>query len=141
MKYAIGDFVRVKDFSELASKYPIDGEGNIIICDYVFDREMKVYCGEVHTISDIWGDIYKLKGFDEWAFGEEVLELPEERHLREETLQRLKTEIKVLKNENRELRDKLNEKIKAEPIKDEIQDDISEDIKPKKRAYNRKGKA
>lgn len=77
MKYGIGQKVRVKDFSELVKEFGVEPNGNIIIGNYYFDRQMKVYCGEEYRIKNTYADgTYELDLQDggEWFFSEEMLE-------------------------------------------------------------------
>ena len=77
MKYGVGQKVRVKDFSELVKEFGVEPNGNIIIGNYYFDRQMKVYCGEEYRIKNTYADgTYELDLQDggEWFFSEEMLE-------------------------------------------------------------------
>ena len=77
MKYGIGQKVRVKDFSELVKEFGVEPNGNVLIGNYYFDRQMKVYCGEEYRIKNTYADgTYGLDLQDggDWVFSEEMLE-------------------------------------------------------------------
>lgn len=77
MKYGIGQKVKVKDFSELVKEFGVESNGNIIIGNYYFVRQMKVYCGEEYRIKNTYADgTYELdlQDGEEWFFSEEMLE-------------------------------------------------------------------
>lgn len=78
MKFGIGQLVRVKYFKDLAKEHKVDSEGNITIGSCIFLREMKVYCGEVYKVKQVFGDEYELLLNDggEYYFVKDMLELP-----------------------------------------------------------------
>lgn len=78
MKFGIGQLVRVKYFKDLEKEHEVDSEGNIAIGSCIFLREMKVYCGEVYKVKQVFGDEYELllKDGGEYYFVKEMLELP-----------------------------------------------------------------
>lgn len=78
MKFGIGQLVRVKYFKDLVKEHEIDSEGNITIGSCIFLREMKVYCGEVYKVKQVFGDEYELLLNDggEYYFVKDMLELP-----------------------------------------------------------------
>lgn len=112
--FGIGQKVRVKDFSELAGKYGIT-DGGIVIGDYMFEKAMKVYCGEEYRVLSHFEDnTYELDTNDNenWVFHEEVLELPNykkvENNLKQENIL-LKAELEKANNRIKEL-EEYNEK-------------------------------
>ena len=84
MKFGVGQLVRVKDFGELARKYQVEN-GGVIIGDYFFEREMKIYCGETFRVKSCFDGVYELFTEDDsmWVFAGEVLELPTEKTIYE----------------------------------------------------------
>ena len=84
MKFGVGQLVRVKDFGELAHKYVVEN-GGVIIGDYFFEREMKIYCGETFRVKSCFDGVYELFTEDDsmWVFAGEVLELPTEKTIYE----------------------------------------------------------
>lgn len=119
MKFAIGDKVRVKDFSELAKKFPIYKGGIKIGNDYLFERAMKVYCGEIYIISDSVGDLYELgtADYENWAFHQEVLEKADiTAGLLSDELSNAKIKIQALEEEVKQLKSKQEEKAEKEEI-------------------------
>ena len=78
MRFGIGQLVRVKYFKDLAKEHEVDVEGNITIGSCIFLREMKVYCGEVYKIKQVFGDEYELLLKDNglYYFHKDMLELP-----------------------------------------------------------------
>lgn len=135
MKYGVGQKVRIKDFSELADKYGISN-GGVVIGDYFFEREQKVYCGEEYRVHNCFNDrTYELATGDTegWLFHEEVLELPNAKvkEIDDKDLKELHNIIQQLKKENEQLKMQLQEK---EPIIDDIKDDINKS----KRTYKKK---
>ena len=78
MKYGIGQLVRVKYFKDLVKEHEVDSEGNITIGSCIFLREMKVYCGEVYKVKQVFGDEYELLLKDNglYYFHKDMLELP-----------------------------------------------------------------
>ena len=60
MKFGIGQLVRVKYFKDLVKENEVDCEGNITIGSCIFLREMKVCCGEVYKVKQVFGDEYEL---------------------------------------------------------------------------------
>lgn len=78
MKFGIGQLVRVKYFKDLAKEHEVDSEGNITIGSCIFLREMKVYCGEVYKVKQVFGDEYELLLKDNglYYFHKDMLELP-----------------------------------------------------------------
>lgn len=122
MKFGVGQLVRVKDFGELASKYVVC-DGGIVIGDYFFEREMKIYCGETFRVKSCFGNLYELYTEDDgmWVFAGETLELPN-------TPNELEVKVKELESENAKL------KVEIEYLKN-----CKEEEKPK-RQYTRKVK-
>lgn len=78
MRFGIGQLVRVKYFKDLIKEHEVDSEGNITIGSCIFLREMKVYCGEVYKVKQVFGDEYELLLKDNglYYFHKEMLELP-----------------------------------------------------------------
>ena len=78
MKFGIGQLVRVKYFKDLVKEHEVDSEGNITIGSCIFLREMKVYCGEVYKVKQVFGDEYELLLKDNglYYFHKDMLELP-----------------------------------------------------------------
>lgn len=78
MKYGIGQLVRVKYFKDLVKDNKVDSNGDITIGSCIFLREMKVYCGEVYKIKNVFGDEYELllKDGGQYYFTSDMLELP-----------------------------------------------------------------
>ena len=78
MKFGIGQLVRVKYFKDLEKQHDVDIEGNITIGSCIFLREMKVYCGEVYKVKQVFGDEYELilKDNGLYYFHKDMLELP-----------------------------------------------------------------
>lgn len=78
MKFNLGQEVRVKYFKDLAKENEVDSNGNITIGSCIFLREMKVYCGEVYKVKQVFGDEYELLLNDEgeYYFHKDMLELP-----------------------------------------------------------------
>ena len=78
MRFGIGQLVRVKYFKDLVKEHEVDSEGNITIGSCIFLREMKVYCGEVYKVKQVFGDEYELllKDGGEYYFTKDMLELP-----------------------------------------------------------------
>ena len=80
MKYGIGQLVRVKYFKDLEKEHEVDSEGNITIDGCIFLREMKVYCGELYKVQQIFGNEYELLLKDGnsklYFFHKDMLELP-----------------------------------------------------------------
>lgn len=105
MKFGVGQLVRVKDFGELASKYVVC-DGGIVIGDYFFEREMKIYCGETFRVKSCFDGVYELFTEDDsmWVFAGEVLELPTEKTIYEK-YEELEKEI-ALKSQKVEVEEK-----------------------------------
>lgn len=122
MKFGVGQLVRVKDFGELANKYVVEN-GGVIIGDYFFEREMKIYCGETFRVKSCFDGLYELYTDDDsmWVFAAETLELPN-------TPNELEVKVKELESENAKL------KVEIEYLKN-----CKEEEKPK-RQYTRKVK-
>ena len=80
MKFGIGQLVRVKYFKDLVKENEVDSEGNITIDGCIFLREMKVYCGELYKVKQIFGNEYELLLKDGnsklYFFHKDMLELP-----------------------------------------------------------------
>jgi hypothetical protein len=78
MRFGIGQLVRIKYFKDLEKEHEIDSEGNITIGSCIFLREMKVYCGEVYKVKQVFGDEYELLLKDNRLcyFHKDMLELP-----------------------------------------------------------------
>lgn len=77
MKYAIGDKVKIKDFSQLVKEYGTTPTGDVLIKDFYYKKDMKVYCGETHTVTDYYGgdlDVYELDTDRPCFFVAEALE-------------------------------------------------------------------
>ena len=83
MRFEIEDRVVVRPFEEMADEYGVDEAGHIFggTMPYIFNKKMKIYCGEAGTIkgfsgSDVIIDFDKpsLNG-SHWAFCKEMLEL------------------------------------------------------------------
>ena len=93
MRFGIGQLVRVKYFKDLAKEHEVDSEGNITIGSCIFLREMKVYCGEVYKVKQVFGDEYELLLKDNglYYFHKDMLELPN------------KSEIDTTSHENTEV--------------------------------------
>lgn len=102
MKFGVGQKVRVKDFCEMAHKYVVEN-GGIIIGDYFFEREMKVYCGETFRVKSCFDEVYELYTEDDgmWVFAEETLESPNDKSLYEK-YEELEKELAALKAEKEE---------------------------------------
>lgn len=105
MKFGVGQLVRVKDFGELARKYQVEN-GGVIIGDYFFEREMKIYCGETFRVKSCFDGVYELFTEDDsmWVFAGEVLELPTEKTIYEK-YEEFEKEV-ALKSQNIELEEK-----------------------------------
>ena len=105
MKFGVGQLVRVKDFGELASKYVVEN-GGVIIGDYFFEREMKIYCGETFRVKSCFDGLYELYTDDDsmWVFAGEVLELPTEKTIYEK-YEELEKEV-ALKSQKVEVEEK-----------------------------------
>lgn len=108
MKYGIGQLVRVKYFKDLVKDNEVQPNGDIVIGTCIFLREMKVYCGEVYKVKQVFGDEYELLLKDNglYYFHKDMLELPN------------KPEIDTTSHE--------------------IEEDIQEDTAKPKRQYTRK---
>lgn len=105
MKFGVGQLVRVKDFGELARKYQVEN-GGVIIGDYFFEREMKIYCGETFRVKSCFDGLYELYTDDDsmWVFAGETLELPTEKTIYEKC-EELEKEI-ALKSQKVEVEEK-----------------------------------
>ena len=106
MKFGVGQLVRVKDFGELAHKYVVC-DGGIVIGDYFFEREMKIYCGETFRVKSCFGNLYELYTEDDgmWVFAGETLELPSEKTIYEK-YDELQNEVVALKTDKVEVEEK-----------------------------------
>lgn len=106
MKFGVGQLVRVKDFGELAHKYVVENCG-VIIGDYFFEREMKIYCGETFRVKSCFDGVYELFTEDDsmWVFAGEVLELPTEKTIYEK-YEELQNEVDALKTDKVEVEEK-----------------------------------
>lgn len=78
MKYGIGQLVRVKYFKDLVKDNEVQSNGDIVIGTCIFLREMKVYCGEMYKVKQVFGDEYELLLKDNglYYFHKDMLELP-----------------------------------------------------------------
>ena len=105
MKFGVGQLVRVKDFGELARKYQVEN-GGVIIGDYFFEREMKIYCGETFRVKSCFDGLYELYTDDDsmWVFDAETLELPTEKTIYEK-YEELEKEV-ALKSQKVEVEEK-----------------------------------
>lgn len=83
MKFEIEDRVVVRSFEEMADEYGVDAYGDIFggTMPYIFNKKMKVYCGEAGTVKGFSGDDVIIN-FDKpslngshWCFCKEMLEL------------------------------------------------------------------
>lgn len=83
MKFKIEDRVVVRSFEEMADEYGVDAYGDIFggTMPYIFNKKMKVYCGEAGTVKGFSGDDVIIN-FDKpslngshWRFCKEMLEL------------------------------------------------------------------
>ena len=106
MKFGVGQLVRVKDFGELSRKYQVEN-GGVIIGDYFFEREMKVYCGETFRVKSCFDGLYELYTDDDsmWVFAAETLELPTEKTIYEK-YEELQNEVVALKTDKVEVEEK-----------------------------------
>lgn len=123
MRFEIGQKVRVKDFGKLAKEFSVK-DGGIVIGDYLFDRAMKIYCGEEYRIYNCFADgTYELMTNDNegWLFHEKVLETID-------TEDAYITQISVLLRKIKEQETEINN-LKAQ---------IKSMSKLEKRAYNKK---
>ena len=119
--FGIGQKVRVKDFSALADKYGVI-DGGIAIGDYMFEKAMKVYCGEEYRVLNHFEDnTYELDTNDNgnWVFHEEVLELPNykkvENNLKQENFL-LKAELDNANDTIKHLQGKIKELEEAKVV-------------------------
>lgn len=105
MKFGVGQLVRVKDFGELAHKYVVEN-GGVIIGDYFFDREMKIYCGETFRVKSCFAGVYELYTDDDsmWVFVAETLESPNDKSFYEK-YEELEKEV-ALKSQKVEVEEK-----------------------------------
>lgn len=83
MRFEIEDRVVVRSFEEMADEYGVDAHGDIFggTMPYIFNKKMKVYCGEAGTVEGFSGDDVIIN-FDKpslngshWSFCKEMLEL------------------------------------------------------------------
>ncbi len=101
MKYKIGQRVKIRDFSAMANEFGVQENGNILVGNYYFTREMKVYCGEEYCITALYGDGYELdlQDGEEWYFNDGMLiDSEQEPIVASVEIKALKAEIQKLKN-------------------------------------------
>lgn len=77
MKYKVGDKVRIRRWGDMATEFPIDDDGDILVRnDCAFVKQMRHLCGKEYYITDICDGCYRLnKEGSMWSFTDEMLEL------------------------------------------------------------------
>ena len=61
MKFKKGDKVRVRQWKAMEREYGLNIYGCIKTEGVRFARDMRVYCGKVVTVSEVWDDYYKIE--------------------------------------------------------------------------------
>lgn len=142
MKYGIGQRVRVKDFETLKEEYGVNENGEVEVGDYIFTREMKIFCGEKCRILNAFADgtyDLDLKGSEEWYFTDQMLETEDSQNTT--LVAQLKAENEQLKTENETLKQKIAELEKLlnteKPIYFSADNNLTYSPKPK-RTYTRR---
>ena len=109
MKYGIGQKVKVRNFQDMVREYGVELNGDILMGNFYFTREMKVFCGEECRIKNVYGDgTYQLdiEDSDDWYFTDQMLEDFDKK----DEVVGLKAEIEKLKKENNILKQQLKRK-------------------------------
>lgn len=78
MEYKIGDWVRVRQWSDLCQEYRKDDHDFLLVGEFGFNSKMQKLCGRWGKITDIWGNTYRIsfKGDVEngWVWNDAMLE-------------------------------------------------------------------
>jgi len=70
MKFKRGDKVRVRQWEAMEREYGLNIYGCIKTEGFRFNCDMRVYCGKVVTVSEVWDDYYKIEednGASNWT--------------------------------------------------------------------------
>lgn len=61
MKYKVGDRVLIRQWDDMVKEFGLDKDGDIVCSPFPFIADMKVYCGQVLTISEAYDGNYLVK--------------------------------------------------------------------------------
>ena len=76
MQYKVGDWVRIRQWDDMAAEYGLDVYGNILV-PLIFTDAMREYCGHWGRITRVYGCSYDIKFLfapSGWSWGDEMIE-------------------------------------------------------------------